>query len=75
MKIELKLFATIAKYLPDSANNFVVEDGSTIRAIVAKLDIPDSEVKLTFVNGIQQGLDHVLNDGDRLGIFPPVGGG
>ncbi|MBF0412245.1 MAG: MoaD/ThiS family protein [Desulfamplus sp.] len=75
MKIELKLFATIAKYLPDSANNFVVEDGSTIRAIVAKLGIPDSEVKLTFVNGIQQGLDHVLNDGDRLGIFPPVGGG
>ncbi|MGD9732209.1 MAG: MoaD/ThiS family protein [Desulfamplus sp.] len=75
IKIELKLFATIARYLPDSSESFLVEDGATIRQIVDTLGIPKSEVKLTFVNGIQKPLDHVLNDGDRLGIFPPVGGG
>ena len=75
IKIELKLFATIAKYLPLSPDNFSVEDGATIHEIIAKLGIPDFEVKLTFVNGVQQPLDYILNDGDRLGIFPPVGGG
>lgn len=75
IKIELKLFATIARYLPDSSESFLVEDGTTVRQIVDTLGIPKSEVKLTFVNGIQKPLDHVLNDGDRLGIFPPVGGG
>ncbi|MBF0390731.1 MAG: MoaD/ThiS family protein, partial [Desulfamplus sp.] len=61
--------------LPDSNSPFFVEDGSTIRQVVDRLGIPDSEVKLTFVNGVQKPLDHRLNDGDRLGIFPPVGGG
>ncbi len=75
IKIELKLFATIARYLPDSKEPFLLLDGTTIREVASKLGIPESEMKLTFVNGIQRPLDHVLDDGDRLGIFPPVGGG
>lgn len=75
IKIELKLFATITRYLPDSPDMFCVKEGTTIMGVVTQLAIPESEVKLTFVNGKQRPLDHVLEDGDRLGIFPPVGGG
>ncbi|MBF0257274.1 MAG: MoaD/ThiS family protein [Desulfamplus sp.] len=75
MKIELKLFATIARYLPDSPEAFFVKEGITIREVSALLGIPESDVKLTFVNGKLRPLDYALENGDRLGMFPPVGGG
>ncbi len=75
IKIELKFFATIARYLPKSSQAFSVEEGTTIKSLVSRLNIPESEVKLTFVNGKQRPLNHILQDGERLGIFPPVGGG
>ncbi len=75
IKIELKLFATIARYLPGSSEAYPVKEGTTIKSLVSHLNIPDSEVKLTFVNGRQRPLDHILEDGDRLGLFPAVGGG
>jgi molybdopterin converting factor small subunit len=34
---------------------------------------PD-EVKTVFVNGASRSFDHVLADGDRVGIFPAVDG-
>ena len=75
IEIELKLFATIAKYLPQSAEPFTVEEGATVDQVVSNLNIPENEVKLIFVNGRQQRGDYTLCNGDRLGIFPPVGGG
>lgn len=75
IKIELKLFATIARYLPEYPESFAMEEGTTIKSLISRLNIPESDVKLTFVNGKQRPLDHILQDGDRLGIFPPVGGG
>lgn len=75
IKIELKLFATISRYLPDSPDPFFVEEGVTIQDVADQLGIPKSEVKLTFVNGRLCPPGHILKDGDRLGIFPPVGGG
>jgi sulfur-carrier protein len=39
------------------------------------LGIPPGEVKLRFVNGKQAKDDQVLAEGDRVGLFPPVGGG
>ncbi len=75
IEIELKLFATIAKYLPPSPERFAVEEGTTVNDVVSNLNIPENEVKLIFINGRQQQGDYTLSNGDRLGIFPPVGGG
>ena len=47
----------------------------TALELVRRLDIPLEEIKLVFVNGAAASLDTVLADGDRVGIFPPVGGG
>jgi molybdopterin converting factor small subunit len=35
---------------------------------------PD-EIHIILINGVHGTLDSELNDGDRLGVFPPVGGG
>lgn len=75
MPIDLKCYATLAPLTPPNANAFPILDGETILALTQRLNIPLEEVKIVFVNGLATDLDRVLADGDRVGIFPPVGGG
>ena len=73
--IDLKLFATLAARLPADASQLSIEDGMTIGQLIDRLEISPSEAKLIFVNGVRKHLDTVLHGGERVGIFPPVGGG
>lgn len=73
--IELKLFVTLAKYLPQKPEAYPVGDGTTVGQLIKDLGIPDDIVKLIFVNGRKQERSYCLCQGDRVGIFPPVGGG
>ena len=73
--ISLKLFATLAKRMPSDAERYPIAPGTTVRDIVSRLEIREGEAKLIFVNNKRALLTSVLRDGDRLGIFPPVGGG
>jgi molybdopterin converting factor small subunit len=40
-----------------------------------QLKMPRDTVKLIFINGVRGSLSTPLHDGDRVGLFPPVGGG
>ena len=73
--ITLKLFATLGKFTPDSADNYPVEPGTSVRNLIAGLKIPEEKAKLIFIDGVKGELDSMLNGGERIGIFPPVGGG
>lgn len=73
--ITLKLFATLRSYTPPDADRFAIAPGTTVLDIVHTLNIPEKYAKLIFINNIRKELDTALQDGDRLGIFPPVGGG
>lgn len=79
MDIELHLYATLAKYLPKDATSktamITMAPGETVRDLITGLGIPENTVKLIFINGVHGKTDTVLNDGDRVGLFPPVGGG
>jgi sulfur-carrier protein len=75
IKITLKLFVTLAAYLPENAENYEVEEGTPVQTLIKDLNIPAETVKLIFVNGRKQEKTYVLKPGDRLGLFPPVGGG
>jgi molybdopterin converting factor small subunit len=72
--ITLKCYATLAVYCPPGGEA-VLPESTDIDALLAMLQIPPDEVKLVFVNGRRADLDRVLADGDRVGLFPPVGGG
>ena len=50
-------------------------EGSTVGDLIGQLSLPEAEVKVVFVNALYRESDHVLDDGDEVGIFPPVGGG
>jgi molybdopterin converting factor small subunit len=73
--VTLKLFASLKKYLPDSSERFAIAPGTTVQNLVGLLGIPPTDVKLVFVDGKQQSLDFPLTGGERVGFFPPVGGG
>lgn len=75
IKIALKLFVTLAEFAPENADNFTVREGTTVEMLIRNLNIPADTVKLIFVNGKKQDTAYVLKSGDRLGLFPPVGGG
>jgi len=75
LKIELKLFVTLAAFAPENADNFTVQEGTTVTMLIRELKIPENTVKLIFVNGKKQDTSYVLKPGDRVGLFPPVGGG
>ena len=74
-QIQLKLFATLQQFMPESADNFVIEAGTTIQSLLETLNIPPAKAKLIFIDGIKADISQTLNGGERVGIFPPVGGG
>lgn len=80
MKIQVKLYASLAKYMPQAAlqkkqDYIEVGEGTTIKSLLENLKVPLETVKLIFVNGVHTKDDEVLKEGDRLGVFPPVAGG
>lgn len=47
----------------------------TVGALLKELNISEKEVYIILINGVNKGFDERLADGDRLSLFPPVGGG
>jgi len=74
-QINIKLFAALQQFMPASAENYSIEAGTTIQRLLDQLDIPPEKAKLIFINGAKADLSTALNGGERVGIFPPVGGG
>jgi len=83
MKITLKLFASLAEYLPAGAvRNAVQVDvpcNASLNQIIDRHRVPRDLAHLVLVNGHFAGQENrdrtVLNEGDTLAIWPPVAGG
>ena len=83
MKVTLKLYATLADYLPAGARNNRVElevaDAVTVNAILAPFSLPPKLTHLVLVNGVfvpsEARASTVLNEGDALAVWPPIAGG
>ena len=83
MNITLKLYATLGKYLPESADANVVEieipDNATPYEVVDRFNVPREMVHLVLLNGVyldpDQRAKQVMKHGDALAIWPPVAGG
>jgi molybdopterin converting factor small subunit len=65
----------LRKYLPEAADRYPIEPGTTVGEVADRLAIPRKEAKLVFVNSVRSDLSTPLSGGERVGIFPPVGGG
>jgi molybdopterin converting factor small subunit len=54
---------------------YPINPGITVGSLLEQLKIPPKKAKLIFIDGIKANLTSTLNGGERVGIFPPVGGG
>ncbi len=73
--IQLKLFAVLTAHTPLDADHYPIDLGMTVDQLINTLEIPKEQAKLIFVNGRRAELMDIVHAGDRVGIFPPVGGG
>jgi len=75
IQIDLNLFVTLSGYLPEHNECFEIHEDTTVEKLIQDLGIPDELVKLIFINGKRRDRTYTLKQGDRVGLFPPVGGG
>jgi len=47
----------------------------TVQEILTQINLPVEKAKLIFIDGTKAELSSRLEGGERVGIFPPVGGG
>ena len=74
MHITVKLFATFRNGRFKVAQQEHPE-GTDCRKIVLELGLTEEEIGIILVNSRHATLDHLLQDGDTLALFPLVGGG
>jgi len=74
-RIQLKLFADLNRFTPPDADDFPVEAGTSIRSLLQDLQVPLEKVRLVFIDNVKRDLEATLCGGERVGIFPPIGGG
>ena len=79
MRVTVKLFATLVRFKEGTraGKPFDVElpEGSVVQDLIDTLKIPVEETHIVFINNIIEQHRSKLNDGDVVGMFPPVGGG
>lgn len=75
MHVHLKCYATLSEYQPEKHENYPVQDEKTVLNLIEELKIDPKEVKVCFLNGRSVPFATQLQDGDRVALFPAVGGG
>jgi sulfur carrier protein ThiS len=74
-QIQLELQTTLKRFLPAAPESYPIEPGIRVRELMTQLGIAEYEVNLVFINGTPANLDSTLEGGERLTLFPPLGGG
>ncbi len=77
MRVTVKLYGNLKRYLPEKQERaeMDVQAGTTIRGLLAQLGVADAEVWMCAVNDTVTDASTVLQEGDVLEVFEPVGGG
>ena len=79
MPLQIFLNATLRQYVqgydPYQGISWEIPPGTTVGRVISQLGLPAQEVTLIMVDGRRQEADFSLQGNERLGLFPPIGGG
>ncbi len=77
ISVEVRAYGHLSRFMPGGQE--VIQQslpaGSSVTELLAVLDVPDQEVWIASIAGQRAPLDAPLEDGDKVGLFPPLGGG
>ena len=79
IQIEVRLFAHLRELFPSESRGIKkleVKNDLTIDNLLDEIGIIEKEIMIVMINGIRK-LDYnePVKEGDRVAVFPPVGGG
>ncbi|MFX0081725.1 MAG: MoaD/ThiS family protein [Candidatus Hodarchaeota archaeon] len=76
ISVTVKFFATLRDYGPNK-EVLMIPENSKVVILFDKYDIPqDARRAVILINGSpHKDLNTILEDGDTVSIFPPIGGG
>lgn len=77
MVIHVESHADMSKYTAHLGpkGDLDVPEGSTVKDVLAMLQVPQDQKTIVIVNGRGRSLDHTLQSGDKMVFFPPLEGG
>jgi molybdopterin synthase sulfur carrier subunit len=79
MDVQVFLSATLRAFVPEydpaAGRTVALADDAEVREVCRSLGIPEEKVKIVMVNGRNAELADRLAGGERVALFPPVGGG
>jgi len=79
IQVEVRLFANLRELFPledRGVKKLEIQEDMTIDNLLDKIGIIEKEIMIVMINGLRK-LDYneTMKNGDRVAIFPPVGGG
>jgi sulfur carrier protein ThiS len=79
MPLLVLLNATLRRFYPGynpyQGFSLEVPSGTPVSEVIRQLGLPPDEVTLIMVDGVRRNPDFPLQGHERLGLFPPIGGG
>jgi sulfur carrier protein ThiS len=79
MKVRVKLYGTLGKYMPgyEISNGIEVEipDGGKVKDILSVLHMPESQGVVVVIGGSIMTPDYTLHDGTLVSLLQPLSGG
>lgn len=77
IQVDVTLFGDFRRFLRETNGRLTLEviEGTTVRDVLERVQVPEVEVGLVSVNGKLAPVETPLRDGDAVDVFPPIGGG
>lgn len=79
MPLQVFLYASLRRFVPGynpyEGIPLEVPPGTPVSEIISRLGLPPEEVTIIMINGLRKGADFFLEGHERVGLFPPIGGG
>ncbi len=83
MRLTIKLYATLADYLPAGSKNNRIEvevcEGASVTSVLQPFGLPPKLTHLVLVNGVfvppEARATTSMREGDVLAVWPPIAGG
>ncbi|MGQ9618688.1 MAG: MoaD/ThiS family protein [Candidatus Aminicenantia bacterium] len=77
MKIKIKTYGLLRKYIPGEKNPYEmeIEEGATVSDLLKILKIPEEYIPIVTLSDKKVALSYTIKNGDELTFLPIMGGG